>query len=269
MDQNGFLTGKATDTTWIKPFGQKWLEVTYSVVDGMAVLEGCLILGTVAQMQAVKHFIANNPLAIKAGIQPFAAGILGAQFRWKNEMIPFEIDQNLPNPQRVKDAIAHWQAKTPMKFVDRDPNNEAHIDYVVFRPGGGCASSVGRRGGRQDIILGPQCTAGNCIHEIGHTVGLWHEQSRSDRDDFVTINFAKVDPDFKHNFDMHIQDCVNLSPYDFGSIMHYPMNAFSTDGSDTIAPKPGVNTDGAVIGQRVALSASDIAGVNKLIAAPE
>ena len=100
-------------------------------------------------------------------------------------------------------------------------------------------------------------------------MGLWHEQSRSDRGDFVTINFAKVDPDFKHNFDMHIQDCVNLSTYDFGSIMHYPMNAFSTDGSDTIAPKPGVNTDGAVIGQRVALSASDIAGVNKLIAAPE
>lgn len=47
----------------------------------------------------------------------------------------------------------------------------------------------------------------------------------------------------------------------------FPMNAFSTDGTDAIAPEPGVNTNGAVIGQRVALSASDI--VNKLMAAPE
>ena len=44
---------------------------------------------------------------------------------------------------------------------------------------------MGRRGNRQDITLGAGCTVGNCIHEIGHAVGLWHEQSREDRDAFL------------------------------------------------------------------------------------
>jgi hypothetical protein len=44
--------------------------------------------------------------------------------------------------------------------------------------------------------------------------------------------------------------------------MHYPRDAFSTDGADTIIPtKPGVE-----IGQRKKLSAGDIAAIKKLIA---
>ena len=33
----GFLTGETTDTTWIKPFGSDWKEVTYTAVDGLAI----------------------------------------------------------------------------------------------------------------------------------------------------------------------------------------------------------------------------------------
>ena len=50
----GFLTSNSSDTTWIKPFGRGWKEVTYAAVDGLAVFEGCIILGTVAETQAVK-----------------------------------------------------------------------------------------------------------------------------------------------------------------------------------------------------------------------
>jgi hypothetical protein len=261
MSTEGFLIGNSSDTTWIKPFGGQWKEVTYAAVDGLAVFEGCVILGTVAEMQQVKQFVSDNPGFTAPGMEPFGVGIRGVQFRWKNNTIPFDIDPALPNQQRVLDAIEHWESSSPIRFVKRNPTDPAHGDYVVFRPGNGCASSVGRRGGRQEIILGSACSKGNCIHEIGHTVGLWHEQSRADRETFITINWASILPNARHNFNQHIQDGVDLGGYDYESIMHYPRDAFSADGQDTIVPK----TQGAQIGQRTKLSAGDIAAVKKLI----
>ena len=258
---NGFLTSDTTDTTWIKPLGTGWKEVTYAAVDGLAVFEGCIILGTVAEAQETKKLVAENPDITNEDSPSFGVGIRGAQFRWKNNTIPFEIDPNLPNKQRVVDAIKHWEDNTPIRFVKRNAADAAHRDFVVFRPGDGCASSVGRRGGRQDVILGAACSTGNCIHEIGHTVGLWHEQSRKDRDQFITIKLNAVVPNARHNFDQHILDGVDLGAYDFGSIMHYPRDAFSATGEDTIIPKKA----GVEIGQRKNLSPGDIKSVKKLI----
>lgn len=254
----GFLTGDATGTTWVKRLGGNWEEVVYTAVDGLAVFEGCIILGTVAEAEAVKQFVINNPGIKKPGTQSFGTGIVGTQFRWENDTIPFEIDPTLPNQQRVHDAIKHWETNTPIRFV---PRTAAHDNFVVFRPGNGCASSVGCRGGRQDIILGSACTTGNCIHEIGHTVGLWHEQSRTDRDQFITIKFNEILQNARHNFDKHVEDGIDLGAYDYGSIMHYPRDAFTATGEDTIIP-----TDpNAEIGQRKKLSDGDIKAVKKLI----
>ena len=56
--------------------------------------------------------------------------------------------------------------------------------YDNFR----CYSIVGRDGGRQDISLGYGCrTKGIAIHELLHTLGFFHEQSRTDRDKHVII----------------------------------------------------------------------------------
>ncbi len=227
--------------------------VQYAVVDGLAIFEGDIVLGTEAEVAArTQQFRAQT-----AGPQvAFGVAITGAQYRWANCTIPYTIDSTLTSQARVTDAIAHWQQHTNFRFVVR--SNET--DYVTFRPSTGCSSNVGRQGSQQFVNLGASCTTGNAIHEIGHVVGLWHEQSREDRDAFVTINWTKIMAGFESNFSQHITDGDDIGAYDYGSIMHYPRDAFSVDGTDTITPVQA----GAQIGQRTALSAGDIAAANTL-----
>ena len=236
-------------------FGVK--AVQYVEIDGLAMFEGDIVLGTVEEVERMSEMLRAERVSGATSAIAASVAISGAQFRWPNCRIPYTIDPALPDQARVTDAIAHWQARTNFRFVART----TEADYVTFRPGSGCSAAVGRRGGQQFVNLAPNCTAGNTIHEIGHVVGLWHEQSREDRDSFVRINWTKITPGMEHNFNQHITDGDDIGAYDFGSIMHYPLNAFSVDGSNTITPV-GVVPAGTIIGQRATLSAGDVAAAN-------
>lgn len=224
--------------------------VQYSVVDGLAIFEGDIVLGTVEEVEA------QTELARQSGGMTEAVAITGANFRWPNCRVPFTIDPALTNQARVTQAIAHWEARTNFRFIART----TQADFITFRPGTGCSSMVGRRGGQQFVNLADGCQLGQTIHEIGHVIGLWHEQSREDRDSFVTILWENIEPGKEHNFNQHITDGDDIGAYDYGSIMHYGRTAFSKDNvSPTIVP---INPASAVIGQRTALSAGDIAAAN-------
>lgn len=268
MCGNGFVEGKEVKRGYIKPYGSPWVAVEYADADGLAIFEGCIILGETEKVEEstrqIEQQIATMPELLRdTSVETRGAGIVGAQYRWKNRTIPYEITPDVPNPQRIHDAANHWNQHSSMRFVLRTKEP----DYVrVVRDNRGCASQVGRQGGCQNLVLGDFCTVGNLIHEFGHTVGLWHEQCRVDRDKWVRIDTDNVAPDKVYNFKQQIAKTVDLNVYDYGSIMHYPTNAFGvTPKSITIVPLKPLPA-GVVMGQRAALSPGDIASVEALYA---
>ncbi len=91
------------------------------------------------------------------------------------------------------------------------------------------------------------------MHEIGHLIGLWHEQSRSDYADHIEIKWENIDESDHDQFEQPIQNARDVGEYDYTSIMHYPEHAFSNNGCVTIVTK-----NGEPIGQRNGLSSGDI-----------
>jgi len=236
----------------------KLKEVEFSVVEGDAVFEGCIILGKADDLIAARDRVQQlGGLQQAERQESFGNVVAKKRYLWPKGIVPYRIDEDLPNTARVQAAIAHWQEKTDIRFVGR--SNET--DYITFRPAAGCSSHVGRQRGQQFINLGPRCTTGNTIHEIGHALGLWHEQSRTDRDDYVEVRLENVYREALHNFNQTITNGETHGDYDYGSIMHYPEFAFSKNGEPTIVPKNGES-----IGQRVGLSPGDIAAIQSAYA---
>ncbi|WP_298291966.1 Dot/Icm T4SS effector Zinc-dependent metalloprotease LegP [uncultured Litoreibacter sp.] len=236
--------------------------VQYAAVDGLAVFEGCIVLGTVDEVEATTA-AAKEAIEAEGADTDVAHGVVitGANRRWPNATMPYEIHSGLTNQKRVTDAIAHWKQKTGVNFVKRTSANASQYpDYVRFRTATGCWSMVGRQGGRQDIGLAPGCGLGATIHEIGHAFGLWHEQSREDRNSKVKINWQNITAGKEHNFNQHIADGDDVGAYDYGSIMHYGRYAFSKNGQPTIESIP----PGKTLGQRNGLSPGDVAAIHSI-----
>ncbi|KAF7665224.1 hypothetical protein LDENG_00148840 [Lucifuga dentata] len=177
----------------------------------------------------------------------------------------------------IQKGMENVEKDTCVRFVPRTHQR----DYIDIQPKSGCWSYLGARGGRQTVSLqAPDCIrVGVISHEFMHALGFVHEQSRFDRDNYVTVMWPNIwrgneevvgrrnslgeeicTDNRLRNFEKFKTENLDL-PYDYGSIMHFGMYAYSQDGEPTIIPK---NSKDIKLGQAITLSHIDKMKINKL-----
>ncbi|BHF63131.1 Bone morphoproteintic protein 1 [Sparganum proliferum] len=191
---------------------------------------------------------------------------------WPSGIVPYEIGPQFNGRSRAifLNAMRVWESLTCVSFVEREPHHQAYIIFTVERCG--CCSAVGRQNENspQTISISRNCESeGTVMHELGHVLGFWHEQSRPDRDAYVRIITENIRPETMHNFDRRNPYEIDSlgETYDYDSIMHYHSAAFAKpNANETIRPTACCPTP--EIGQRIKPSVGDVRQMNKLYNCP-
>ena len=151
---------------------------------------------------------------------------------WPRGVVPFSVHESLPNPDRVLRVVAYMNENTPVRFIPYD----GQADSIVFFPMEGvCVSYLGKIGGNQPIYLDTRCSDHEIIHELMHALGFIHEHSRSDRDQYVAVQWNHIEPDKVDQFDVSppsLNEPLKGRPFDYTSVMLYSSTAFARNPGD-------------------------------------
>ncbi len=178
----------------------------------------------------------------------------GRYKHWNTLDIPYVIDPLYPansNTRKIiADAIKYWEDNSVFRFHVKifdttDPNYKADPQFLHFldkqyhpgdygaNPKRGCSSPVGmQKNGQVVEISEGGCLFYQTIHEIGHSLGLWHEHTRFDRDEYINVFYNRlklpVYPDkdsADHNFFGDVSRFLTAD-FDFESRMLYGTQDF-------------------------------------------
>jgi len=166
---------------------------------------------------------------------------------WPSGTVPYIFASNVSstNQTRAINAMQLWENVTNVNFR---PWQGGDMAFLLIQDASSNSSFVGPQGGPQVVNITNWNFPRIIAHELAHALGVHHEQSRMDREIYVTINFDNIssscgnngDEDCSYNFDMELSAFDLYSPYDYDydSIMHYGPTALSTGGNTitTLAP---------------------------------
>jgi Astacin (Peptidase family M12A)/FG-GAP repeat len=229
------------------------MVITYEVQGGHAIHEGDVDLGPVAKLRKLRGGAAN------------------LADRWPNGNVYFRFDSGFTGlvcgpaktncedvRGKVRAVLGAMEQKLPINFIE-DSNHTAS-NYITYdwAPAdstfGGVSNSIGMAGGEQTIKfksghlsdpMNPhwfeaynfQPNSGTIRHETLHAIGLWHEQSRPDRDSFISVNNNCIIDEKESQFSIK-SGATAVGPYDFSSIMHYGATSFCDPWPDIFGPDP-------------------------------
>lgn len=165
----------------------------------------------------------------------------------------------------VNEAIADFNKYTCITIRPR--TTETNYIAIVWKEG--CwSNSLGMRGGKQYISLGNWCFWKSiAIHEFMHAIGFEHEHKRPDRDSYLNVDLAAVEPaSYQSQFHQISRDVWDPHGvgYDISSIMAYGPYDFTGDTHDPVITEMNDRQKPMVTGQRVTMSIFDSEQIKKM-----
>lgn len=182
--------------------------------------------------------------------------------RWGDQIVRYVIDDS--RQDMIKRAMYFIEKRTNIKFEPRS-NEPNYIQFTTIS-GSISNSQLGMVGGKQKINIGDDIAIRErtVMHEIYHALGVLHEQSRPDRDNYITINYDNIQQNHVHNFDIDPNAYVD-GPFDFKSIMLYNPFTFAINNNiPTITKK-----DGTITYSSDTLTFGDISTINRMYQQPK
>ena len=236
----------ATTPAELRPPTEEALPPYDGVPDGYMIIEGDIIVPS--------DFYLRSPLSPE--------GAWTTSF-WPSGNVPYVFDANVSaaNQTAMLAAMAEWENIAHVDFFVRS----SQANYIHIRDSDENSSMVGMVGGRQYVNIYNWNYRFIMAHELGHALGLWHEQSRPNRDTYVQIEWDCIQDGYSHNFDKETgAGQYPRNGYDFDSVMHYGQSSFFTPATSycaginrtitVLAPNQSWQTQ---IGQRNHLSTMD------------
>jgi len=181
---------------------------------------------------------------------------------WTNGIVPFTYAANVTPAMQAAMAAAMNEitSRVRVQFVP----HALQPDFVVIRDSTINSSPIGRIVGGQFLDIANWNSRFEMVHELLHVLGFWHEHQRPDRNTFVQIQFANVDPLLAANFQLVPVANTFGFPYDFDSVTHFAGTEGGIGGATTIVVLPPNQAQQGAIGQRTHLSQGDIDGLRRV-----
>ncbi|XP_058817408.1 astacin-like [Topomyia yanbarensis] len=153
--------------------------------------------------------------------------------RWPGAIVPYVIASTFNEAERliIEETMRHYQSLTCVQFKNRTKDDTIYLK--IDNTASGCWSYVGRSPNNAYNLVNLQksgcITSGTVAHELMHALGFYHEFTRPDRDEYITINISALAREYQTesfynaNFAKHTNEQVELYniPYNYGSVMHY------------------------------------------------
>lgn len=180
---------------------------------------------------------------------------------WTNGRIPYMFHSGIDAYRKVH-VLAGMKQIMLSTYADGNPcitfvPRTTETDYILiqFTDGGEPGSQIGRAGGQQVVSIHRAITQSNIAQALMFVIGVFPEVSRTDRDQFITLNTANIDPASMKNFLLQNATDAFTQPFDYETVaMYLPYFGAVNKSVPTIT----ANYDGYTLGQAVSLSNGDI-----------
>jgi parallel beta-helix repeat protein len=175
----------------------------------------------------------------------FYQGVTPATVPWPGGVVPYQFDPGITPQQEAVylDGMREWELAANIQFVPH--TTESHYVILRFFYQQGTNTYVASD---PPVLTIDSLSRAQICHETGHLLGFQHEHVRTNRDDYITVNFNNLQtgvngegPGSGGISNLYVIDTNSTSfgAYDFESVMHYGRRLFAADPNvDVIAPLP-------------------------------